>query len=472
MSGTGTGPNPIAQSLRLQVATAFLESPAGVSALLLHGMLFGFAVASYLFLPWRRSYTIAFYLIVLLLAAIVLRRRWPRITLAINRVDMFFGAFLVLVLASSATHWWPGTAQYFLLAPFFFILPYLLGRLMNDRDVLIFWNMLLALGGVLLSLMPIEYIKDQLPYVDWPNPFLFGQGHGVMLSGLLFSATFLVLVSRLLLAGIKGAGALGRVDGWANLRLYLVFGLVIIAVGWISARGSAIAAVLGAGVLFVFSSYCGAKRKVSIALVFAFFVVLAALNPFQDQFSKQFYQAVLQPPPIFLSSGSWFGSAADSSLDASGAPDSRRPILGEQACAAVKDSISDRWVHYQTALAIFFSHPLAGVGANRYGHYSCSGPGWFPHSTILQVLAELGLLGVAVYGLMLLMALHAIWKHYHSSDDVLAKAIAGWLLAYLIFQLATSQLYGNYFLSAGLYFVVGVASRIVNDDVSPASVKV
>jgi O-Antigen ligase len=198
---------------------------------------------------------------------------------------------------------------------------------------------------------------------------------------------------------------------------------------------------------------------------------LAVINPFQNKYSKQYYQAVMQPPVIFLSAERIFGVAGGDSGNSRNALEEGgrnvlekgSPILGEEACASVKDSISDRWVHYQTALAIFLSSPLAGVGANRYGHYSCTGPGWFPHSTILQVLAELGILGALVYGLLILAAVYAILQRYFSSDHLMTKVIAGWVLAYLAFQLATNQLYGNYFMSAGLYFVIGIASRFAID---------
>lgn len=442
----------------------FLQSPAIPSALLLYGILFGFAAVSYLLLPWQKSCTIAFYISILLWATFVTLRRRTDIRLSMSSVDLFFGTFLLLVLVSAVAHWWSGTAQYAMFIPFFFLLPYFLGRMMNDSDILIFWNLLLGMGGVLLFLIPIEFAKAYLPYVGWSNPYLFSQGHGVMLSGLLLSATFLVLVSRLLLAGVEGEVALANTNNRVSLPLYVVFGLVIIVVGWISARGSAIAATLSMGVLFAFSSYCGARRKISIGLAFVFFVLIAFVNPFQAKFSKQYYQAVLQPPVIFLS-GESVSDSGDTSFDEENSiPGRGKPILGEKACASINDSISDRWVHYQTALAIFFSNPLTGVGANRYGHYSCTGPGWFPHSTALQVLAELGFLGAAIYILLILTAFRAIAKRYFSSRHLATKVISGWLLGYLAFQLVTSQLYGNYFMSAGLYFVFGVASRIANDN--------
>ena len=80
----------------------------------------------------------------------VIIRSWRANGFSINRVDILFCTFLLWVLGSVATHWWKGTIQYLELMPFFVILPYLLGRMMDAQDVQLFKKLLIGMAGVLL----------------------------------------------------------------------------------------------------------------------------------------------------------------------------------------------------------------------------------------------------------------------------------------------------------------------------------
>ena len=139
-----------------------------------------------------------------------------------------------------------------------------------------------------------------------------------------------------------------------------------------------------------------------------------------------------------------------------------KPILGERICKNVTNSITDRWIHYRTAWEIFLAKPLTGVGANSYGFYSCTGPGWFPHTTILQVLAELGVLGGVLYFSLMWVVFRVPITKGKSEVNILSKANMGWLLAFTTLQFTVNQFIGSYFLSAGLYFVMGLAASFLD----------
>ena len=95
----------------------------------------------------------------------------------------------------------------------------------------------------------------------------------------------------------------------------------------------------------------------------------------------------------FAPSSYWerMSSITDSSKDAHGSREARRILLGE-------------------AWATFLTFPLHGVGAHQFQNYNPPGrvETWREtHNVVLQVAAELGILGLAVFGFMLWRAFTA-----------------------------------------------------------------
>ncbi len=246
-----------------------LISPAAPSAILLYGIFFGFAMWSYLGWPWLRSDTIILYFSISTWALVVIVRRWRAVVSPLNWLDVLFWTFLLLVLGSIATHWWEGTVKYLEFMPCFFVLPFLLGRMMGVEDVLLFRKMLIRVGGGLLLLMPIEYWKNAQPgflFTNSPGPILFGQTHGAMLSGLILSSTLLALISMLMVPAASTVGGIGDERRYRFFG-YMMLALIVVAMIWTSSRGSAVAAVLAMIALLLFSSFCGWKKKNSDPVV-------------------------------------------------------------------------------------------------------------------------------------------------------------------------------------------------------------
>lgn len=432
----------------------FILSPATPAAILLYGIVFGFAMWSYLGLKWQRYDTIALYVSIAVWALVVIVHRWRSIGLSLNRLDILFSVFLLWVLGSVATHWWIGTIQYLEFIPFFVILPYLLGRTMVTQDVQLFKKILIGMAGVLLLLMPFEYWKNSQPgslYVNSPAPFLFGQGHGTMLSGMLFSAALLALISKLTFPAASGAGSGGHEKKYRFFD-YLMLAAIVSAMIWIASRGPAVAALLGMMALFFFSSFLDWKKKMATLLYLGLFAVVALTISFQNKYHKEYYELLFLRPSVALSEAPRQAPRLEYG----------KPILGESICKNIPNSIVDRWIHYRSAWEIFLAKPLTGVGANSYGFYSCTGPGWYPHTTVLQVLAELGVLGGLLYFPLIWMVFSVPIARYRSEASALFKANMGWLLAFVILQFTINQFNGNYFMSAGLYFVMGLAASFFN----------
>lgn len=442
--------------MRSKIVSIFI-SPATPSAILLYGIIFGFAMWSYLGWSWQRSDTIILYLATSIWATAIIFYRSRVIGFSLNRLDVIFSLFLLLVLASIAAHWWAGTAMYLEYMPVFFVLPFLLGRMMGVEDVLLFRKILIGMGSALLMLMPVEYWKNSRPdsiFGNSPIPILFGQGHGGMLSGLMLSATFLFLLS-ILIAQAKATASMGRGERWSRLIRWIALALVVFEMVWISSRGALIAALVGMIILFLFFPFCGWRRKAGILFYVSLMMLIAFTDSFQNEGYPGRYREMIQPPTVMLD------VVEKAGVDLAWKLEHGKPILGAKSCELVVDSIAARWIYYQEALAIFSLKPLVGVGVNWFGFYSCVGPGGYPHSTILQVFAEIGVLGGLLYLTLLWMGIGAIVTRNISSGEMYFRMNGGWLLAFFILQFVASQFNGNYLASAGLYFVVGLSSSFV-----------
>lgn len=430
-----------------------MKSPAAPSAVLLYGIVFLFSLAYYLGKPWRQAYTITLYLGVLVWAVLVISDRLRSFRPALNRIDLLFIAFLASVLVSAAINWWDGTILYLRFLPFFFVLPYVLGRVTRAEDGTRLRNMLIAMGALLLLLILPEYLRilrDGWPYENSPAPFLFAQNHGVMLSGLLLSAAFLGLVSVLLSPdGPHSPPWLASAKG--RYFSYALLAALIVTMGWISSRGSILSGILGTFILFLLSPGSARRKKFEIVMVVALSLTVAFAHALQRKDNWEYYTAVVKPP----------GSVESLVSDLIVSPSEAEPngsILGEAACKRVVDSVSDRWLHYEQAVALFLARPIFGAGANHYGFYACTGPGSFPHSTLLQVFAELGGIVGLMYCGIIWMTLHTLMRSRQRPSALALEPIWSWFVAFSVMQVLIAQLNGNYFLSASLYFVMGVAA--------------
>ena len=114
----------------------------------------------------------------------------------------------------------------------------------------------------------------------------------------------------------------------------------------------------------------------------------------------------------------------------------------------------------------FFSKPLFGVGANNYGFYTCGGPRGFLHSIFLQVFAELGIIGGLIYCALNVTITFSVARR-RTFDRPSAESVWPWFVAFAISQLLIAQIKGDYFVSAALYFVMGIAASMLDRDSIP-----
>lgn len=407
-------------------------SPAYPAAIILFGMTFGFAATYFLAIPWAQWMTGMLYTLPLIWIAALMWR--GRATLPPpNRIDCLFAAFMALILASLLFHGGANDLSWKapLYLPFMVLSPYLCGRMMKPQDLAILAKLTIYLGLILLPWLPINYFflqsGNQIRFA------FFGQDHSPLLIAMLLTVGLLALCARK--ADTRGLSL-------NTASVYGSIGVIAFSLIFISARGWVVSAVMGLGVLIL----CTQKWKNfpnthSRKSLFALAIMLLTLGIIPQNL-RDFYGQIVAIPTIPRSA---IGS-----------------ILGEESCQPIQqgiNSVAIRTVLYREAIAMFLQHPILGVGANRFGEGSCAGLGTFPHSTILQAFAELGIAG----GLLLLSILSlAAWefkRHLpkHKTQDVLS--VAPFACALFATFLTVEQLHGSYFASSGVPFMLGIAAH-------------
>ncbi|WP_168069527.1 hypothetical protein [Haematospirillum sp. H1815] len=415
-------------------------SPAYPAAFLLFGLMFVMALAHFLSLPWSRSVTVAFYLFSAGWCLLILRDRIGLLK-RLNAIDVGFAGFVLAVLVSGFI--FPGldehgsVSKYIRFIPFMMMMPYVLGRLMMLRDMELLSRITLLLCLALLPLL----LLDRLTVVErpWRLP-VFGLDHGPLIVSGLLAAALLALCVRVLTLGHQA----NKDERLRRLVLLAIIGCVTVVLVGIMGRAWLLG---GMAAVAVVSLAAGDRPLAQRMGLLAYVLAIAMLALFFLPVSA-FYALVLPVPvpvPVPITATD-FG-----------------PILGEASCQPFKDgidSVAMRWVMYREAWAMFMQNQFWGVGVARFGDFSCTGPGWYPHSTILQGFAELGLIGGGLQiGLFLLTAgqiLQSLLLTRQARIEPAHVFVAGLFVLFLV----SDQFYGTYLMAAGAWLVVGIAASL------------
>lgn len=425
-----------------------LTSPALPAGVLLFGMVFCLAGAHFVGLPWQTGATAALYGVLAAWVGVLAWQRRRDIP-PLGAIDWLFILFMGLVLASAAACGFsaPGLQKYGRYLPFLVVVPYLCGRLMGTADLLKFVLVLASAGLGMLPLLLIDYFWS--PEVEgrsarWP---FFGYDHSALLIGMLLAGALVSLASYVVAERNEPSGA----SRTRSAMLLAAIGLASVAVVVTGGRGAALAAVIGTTFLCLTAHW---RRPVARLLVplYVVGVVIASLMALPKP-QAQFYGNLATRPLVVL--GSQAGETAEEADSRSG------PILGTASCRPFEEgtnSVAMRWVLYQEAVAIFLDRPWLGTGPALFGKYSCTGSLGFPHSTVLQAFAELGLAGGALYLGLMAAAFIALARRTCARAGSRQRTAAWVGLALFTTYLLTDQIYGNYFMATATYLLAGVAA--------------
>ena len=418
-------------------------SPVYPAAWLLFGMAFSLAMAHFFSFTWSKIATAIFYLVPFVWVSLII---WHRrgIQLGIGRIDILFALFILVVLvSSSAMHggFTETTRKYILYMPFMMVIPYLCGRLMRIPDIAGLLRVTMVAGLAMLPLLLLDRFTS--PGRDsgrWP---FFGLDHGALLAGSLLAMALVALCVSTL--GFPNPSE--RNNRRLRAIQYCLIGLMTAFLVWLTARGFLLSSLVGVAVTCLSARQHAIWRRVGLlAAVLTIVGLSLSVLPKVD--------------PFFLRMSA---APMDISSPTESVPGATGPILGEASCQPFKEgsnSVAMRWVLYREATAIFMEHPYLGVGAVRFGEHSCTGPGGYPHSTILQGFAELGLVGGGLLVGLLSLAAITLWRQFLTAGQGSIWSANAFALALFAMFFVADQIYGNYFMSVGTFLMLGIAASM------------
>jgi O-antigen ligase len=421
---------------------AWVLSPVAPALLLVFGLVFGFAFAHLAGMEWSTTATRLYYLGLLAWGGIVLVSRWQKRG-ALRPGDCIFAAWVLLLAVSLAAYREssPSAAYFAQLLPFLVLLPYMLGRLVEASDFSFIVHALPRLGFLLLLLCGADFWLVPNPDEVLERWIFFGLNHTPLLIAQVLSVATLVQVFIILTP--DRARPLGW--EWAGL------GVLTIASVMIAARGSLITTALTMLVLLILLPGQW-RRKAALILYLGAAAALAfKLLPAQQSELYSRLKTIASTTAVEAAV-----PHAQSSV-VNGVPVALQTDPRCQPLVLGFNSVAIRRVLYQEAVDLSVQHPFAGVGASNFGKYSCGGEKSYPHSTVLQAFAELGLFGGGLLVALVVVSLLVFWRAHASSVRAATDATL-WFVLLLFFTL-TDQIYGNYFMAAGSFFLFGVAAR-------------
>ena len=459
--------------MRFKAIEPYFFTPALPAATLLFGMVFILAFFQFVGLRWQPSVTIVLYSGVLFWVALLAWRQ-RKLWSGFGSIDTLFGVFILWVLASLLMQGAPEYVawKYGRYIPFLVILPYVCGRLMRVMGVRAFSRIVALAGFVILILLVIDYwqrLASLEVYSRWP---FFGHDFGLLLIAMLLAASLIILTFFILTGPSKS---------FRHLSLRQVAGLIILGLlsatmVAVAARGALLAGTLGVLCVVLAVRFCSLSKKILLLLYLA--VMMSSAYFLLPKPQMQVYANLAAMPNMLFNSSEYAARLRDPANPEWIPPNRRwnpitrtwdlvertsKPVLGADSCRAVDQGINSlaiRWTLYQEAGAIFVNNPFWGVGAASFGRYSCAGEMGFPHSTILQAFAELGIVGALLYCGLLIFTLHSLIRKVFANKDKSDDSSAQLILPLFVMYLLVDQLYGNYFMAVGSYFLIGVVASM------------
>lgn len=429
--------------------TKFNQSSIYLTALLLFGLMYLQALFYFFDIPWERRFTLFLYGLASAWLAILLinqNRTWwlP------SRLDWLVFIFWCVVAISVIDKLVPNenTLKYLTYAPFMAILPYLCGRTIHLSLIERLLKTILVLGllvALMLAMDRYYSTVNHIPLTRWP---VFGYDHGRLLVGPLLASALVSVCFFYLKMKIDTRSKI-----WFRKSvLYLCTVIIIVALISTLARGWLIAGLFGSVIVVLLSKNTSISGRVYLVTVIMVTLWLSHIGFLKyDQHYSNFANAIYSQADFkYESDRHSLGLTEGES------------ILAGDSCRALRggDSISVRGLLYREALAMFTAEPLVGVGAAKFGHYSCwAAENSYPHSTILHVFAELGILGGGLFiAALALASVTLLCAGANAQRSEVADVSIGVFGLFCTFIVA-DQFYGNYFMATGTWVIVGIAAN-------------
>ena len=129
--------------------------------------------------------------------------------------------------------------------------------------------------------------------------------------------------------------------------------------------------------------------------------------------------------------------------------------LGTTGSEISEGDLNNRTNNWREGLASFAEHPLMGIGSNMYR--SVNSLGKVAHNSFVSVLVEVGLIGFALFGIILTIALIQAWGQPKWDSRF-------WLTILLVWATGAFCLTWEYRKSTWLFLSLLIASASLNSD--------
>lgn len=151
------------------------------------------------------------------------------------------------------------------------------------------------------------------------------------------------------------------------------------------------------------------------------------------------------------------------------------------AVSPAEDNTKVRLLYWGAGVEMFRAHPLTGVGANNYEvafsaarqQFAVAHPGsallgmneqlltQYAHNEYVQILAELGIVGILIFGAFCLLLSRTIWRAVrHSHNPLLALGAGAGLLAFAISSAASAFSFRWFGSGLMCFFAAALVSRL------------
>jgi O-antigen ligase len=404
---------------------------------LLWGLFCTQILAYFLDIRWSRKFSIILYLILGGLFFILIFKRRVQ-CYRFSSIDFLVSLFWLLVATSLVFRFElrEGAINYLTYIPFMCVLPYFCGRLINMGQLRIFMQAVAILALIIIGAAIIDrayFSKPLNPELRWP---FFGHDHGRLMLGSLLAPA---LLTALFWCNSLKKNRFNLSDGLA----YCFVIVITIALVWSTARGWLLAGTVSFFLMVLFAN--GMSRWFRLFLVISVTAAMAIsylLLPKVDPNFSAFLAHSVEQGSVLSS------QRYDNALD--------------PTCTEFESTNSQnvRLALYKEAIKIFFSAPVFGVGAGNYGSHSC----WrkansYPHNTVLQAYAELGIVGGSLFIIVLAVAFYRLLRRALDSNHQRELSVSLFAFAGFSLYLIIDQFYGNYLTTSGTWLFLGFAAN-------------
>ena len=118
-------------------------------------------------------------------------------------------------------------------------------------------------------------------------------------------------------------------------------------------------------------------------------------------------------------------------------PEASVERLGSTAEEMVSGDLNSRTVFWREGIQVWSDHPLLGIGANTFPLATPSGRS--AHNSFLEILVELGIIGLVLFGIVLTIAVAGVFRQPTSDAYFWLTVFTVWLLGNLPLNFAHTR---------------------------------